>query len=67
MDFLKDISPNYSMATYNLMTNNCNNFTDICAEFLVGEGIPKYIVDLPQEALNTPMGKQLFGMMNGSQ
>lgn len=51
------------MATYNLLTNNCNNFTDVCANFLVGEGIPKHIVDLPQEAMNTPMGQQLFGMM----
>ena len=67
LDFLKDVSPNYSMATYNILTNNCNNFTDICAEFLLGEGIPRYIVDLPQEALDTPMGKQLFGMMGAGQ
>jgi len=26
--------------TYNLIDNNCNNFTDDCSQFLISEGIP---------------------------
>ena len=62
IDFLKDISPGFTVATYNIFTNNCNNFTDVCANFLVGEGIPAYIVNLPQEFQSTPMGSQMMGM-----
>lgn len=48
--------------TYNVLTNNCNNFTDACADLLLGEGIPKDIVDLPKMFMETPLGKQ-FGPM----
>jgi len=65
LDFLNDISPGFTIATYDLMKNNCNNFTDVCAEFLLGEGIPKHIVNLPQDALSTPMGQQILGMLGG--
>jgi hypothetical protein len=56
MELLKDISPRFQMHTYNVLTNNCNNFTDECAELLLGEGIPKDIVDLPKMFMSTPMG-----------
>eukprot|EP01025_Chloroclados_australasicus_P012766 TRINITY_DN1602_c0_g1_i1.p1 TRINITY_DN1602_c0_g1~~TRINITY_DN1602_c0_g1_i1.p1 ORF type:complete len:274 (-),score=42.98 TRINITY_DN1602_c0_g1_i1:450-1169(-) len=59
-DFLNDIAPRFNMQTYDLMTNNCNNFSDEFAQFLVGEGIPQHIVGLPQEVANTPMGAMLL-------
>jgi len=33
------------------------------AELVLGEGIPKDIVDLPKEFLATPLGKSLAPMM----
>lgn len=48
IEFLRDVSPKFSVHTYNLIKNNCNNFTDECANFLIGAGIPKDIVELPQ-------------------
>lgn len=63
MELLKDISPRFSMNTYHVFTNNCNNFTDEVASLLLGEGIPREIVNLPQEFLNTPLGRQLEPMM----
>jgi hypothetical protein len=30
----------FNAATYNLLSNNCNNFTNECAQFLVGTPIP---------------------------
>jgi hypothetical protein len=48
---LRDMSERFSMEKYNVFENNCNNFTDECASLLIGQGIPKDIVDLPREFL----------------
>lgn len=55
-DFLSSIAPNFTFATYHLLDNNCNNFSDQCCQFLVGKSIPQYILDLPSEAMNSPLG-----------
>lgn len=65
-EFLNEIAAKFSPAKYDLMRNNCNNFCDECAQFLVGNGIPKSIVNLPQEVFATPMGKNLLNMMGGA-
>ncbi|GMF39497.1 unnamed protein product [Phytophthora fragariaefolia] len=54
--FLRDNSARFTDATYDLLRHNCNNFSDEAAKFLVGSGIPQYILDLPNEALNSPFG-----------
>ncbi len=51
MELLQDISHKFTASTYDVFKNNCNNFTDAVAELVLGEGIPKHIVDLPQEFL----------------
>lgn len=58
-DFLLEASSRYQMEHYSLLTHNCNNFTDECSTLLLGTGIPSYIVDLPNEALSTPMGQMI--------
>ena len=55
------------MQTYDLFKNNCNNFTDECAHFLIGKGIPDHIVNLPLDVLKTPMGQMIGNMVNGMQ
>ena len=57
MELLQDIAPRFTMSTYDVFNHNCNNFTDEVAQLVLGEGIPKDIVDLPKEFLATPMGK----------
>lgn len=54
--FLREISPRFTAATYDLLANNCNNFSNELATFLLGTGIPQHILDLPNEALSTPLG-----------
>ncbi|KAK7868449.1 hypothetical protein R5R35_011202 [Gryllus longicercus] len=49
----------YGPHTYDLFHHNCNNFTDEVSQFLCGKGIPKYILDVPQEILDTPWGQAL--------
>lgn len=54
--YLEEISPRYTAESYNLLTHNCNNFSNEVAQFLVGKGIPDYILQLPNDVLNSPMG-----------
>lgn len=49
-----------SPTTYNLLSHNCNNFSDELAQFLCGKGIPKYILELPNEVLQTSLGNSLL-------
>ncbi|XP_012233829.1 uncharacterized protein [Linepithema humile] len=49
----------FAPGTYNLFKHNCNSFTEEVSNFLVGKGIPKYILDLPEEILQTPIGQAL--------
>jgi ankyrin repeat protein len=63
MEFLKEISPRFTQDTYNVFKHNCNNFTNECANFLLGNGIPDDIINLPNEFLNTPIGKMMGPMI----
>ena len=42
--------------TYQLLSHNCNNFSNEVAQFLCGVSVPKYILDLPNEILETHLG-----------
>lgn len=59
VEFLRRLSPRYSIEGYHILYHNCNNFTDDCLEFLVNTSLPAHIKDLPLEFLNTPLGKNL--------
>ncbi|XP_019166134.1 PREDICTED: desumoylating isopeptidase 1-like [Ipomoea nil] len=61
--YLQEISPRYRAETYNLMAHNCNNFSNEVAQFLVGTTIPDYILDLPNEVMNSPMGPLMLPMI----
>ncbi|XP_011347523.1 uncharacterized protein LOC105285190 isoform X3 [Ooceraea biroi] len=49
----------FAAGTYNIFKHNCNCFTEEVSNFLVGKGIPKFILDLPEEILQTPIGQAL--------
>ncbi len=63
--YLETIRTRFGIESYDLFTNNCNNFTDVCAKWLIGEGIPSFIVDLPAQVLTTPLGKMIKPMVDG--
>lgn len=67
MEFLEENKEKFSMEKYDILKNNCNNFTDDCSQFLTGDPIPKYITGLPSEVLSTPMGGMIMNMVNGQQ
>ena len=39
-EFIEGVREQYTAATYNLATNNCNHFSNAVAEFLVGVQVP---------------------------
>ncbi|KAI3678720.1 hypothetical protein L6452_38023 [Arctium lappa] len=61
--YLQEISPRYTAETYSLLRHNCNNFSNEIAQFLVGASIPEYIVNLPNEVMNSPMGALIMPMI----
>ena len=57
LDYITELNEStFSGSTYELFSHNCNNFSNELAQFLVGQEIPKYILDLPHEVLSTPLG-----------
>ena len=59
-EYLTSITVRYTAATYDLMAHNCNTFSNEISTFLLGSGIPSYIINLPQEVLNSPFGYVSF-------
>lgn len=62
-EYLQEISPRYTAETYRLLGHNCNNFSNEVAQFLVGTTIPDYILQLPNEVINSPMGPLILPMI----
>ncbi|KAK7686782.1 hypothetical protein QCA50_009853 [Cerrena zonata] len=72
-DFLDELKNHeemkYSAIKYDLFDNNCNHFTDVLLEFLVGKNLEDRILKLPQQVLSSPNGemlKQLLGNAGGA-
>jgi len=59
-DYIRGLSEStFRGSNYNLIKHNCNTFSEDLCQFLCGTSIPKYILDLPQEILSTPLGQTL--------
>ena len=65
--YLSSINHLFTQSTYDLLNNNCNNFSDTVTRFLLGHGIPSYIVDLPRIVFSTPGGAMLRPMLENMQ
>lgn len=63
MEFLREISPRFTERTYDVFKHNCNNFSNECANFLMGADIPRDILDLPSMFLSTPLGRMIAPML----
>ncbi|KAI3742034.1 hypothetical protein L1987_59713 [Smallanthus sonchifolius] len=62
--YLKEISPHYTQETYNIMTHNCNTFSNEVAQFLVGTSIPEYILNLPNEVQGSPLAPLMMPLIH---
>ncbi|KAG5885932.1 hypothetical protein JTB14_010961 [Gonioctena quinquepunctata] len=64
IDYLNGLSESsYAGNTYSLLRHNCNNFSQEIAQFLCGASIPKYILDLPNEVLNSSLSSTLLALV----
>jgi hypothetical protein len=60
IDYINGLSDStWAGSAYSLLHHNCNNFSEEIAQFLCGCSIPKYILDLPNEVLNSSLGPAL--------
>ncbi|KAH8739653.1 hypothetical protein FG386_001210 [Cryptosporidium ryanae] len=64
---LESISSKFTSENYDLLNHNCNHFSDNIVKFLLGDGIPSYILDLPNEVMRTPFGSMLLPMLQKAQ
>lgn len=62
-DFISEVSDQYTYDTYDILRNNCNNFTQVASNFLTGNAIPSWIANLPEEVLSTPFGRMIEPMI----
>jgi hypothetical protein len=66
-EFLQNIRPRFTQQTYDLIRNNCNNFSDAVCQFLVGKSVPEEITGLPDRVFSSPMGQMLRPMVEQMQ
>lgn len=68
-DFLAELRSHeegrYLASAYDLFDNNCNHFTDVLLEFLVGRNLEDRILKLPEQVLAHPNGQLLKQMLGG--
>ena len=62
-EFIEGVREQYTAATYNLATNNCNHFSNAVVEFLAGVQVPERILNLPEQIMATPMGQAFMPML----
>ncbi len=67
LSFLREASPRFTASTYDLLTHNCNHFSNEVATYLTGRPVPERILNVANEALSTPQGQALRGMLEGFQ
>jgi len=48
----------FGVESYDLLSRNCNNFTEVAARegLRLGRGVPTWILEVPQRFLSSPMG-----------
>jgi len=66
MDFLESIKDSYTLSTYNVITKNCNHFTNEVCNFLLSKDIPHYVLKQSEELIWTPIGQMIRPMLEQS-
>ncbi|KAF8822466.1 UBA/TS-N domain-containing protein [Cardiosporidium cionae] len=60
--YLISVTHRFKAECYDLINWNCNHFSDVLCQFLLGKSIPHYVLDLPRDILSSPIG-QMLGRM----
>lgn len=65
-DFLLSIAESFAPHKYHLLKNNCNNFSNTLALYLVERAIPEYILELQNAALGSDAVSSIVDLFFGS-
>ncbi|KAG5858792.1 PPPDE putative peptidase domain-containing protein [Encephalitozoon hellem] len=65
-DFLHSIADDFAPHKYHLLKNNCNNFTNTLALYLVEKAIPEYILELQNAALESKEVSSIVDLFFGA-
>jgi hypothetical protein len=59
----------FTITSYDLLSRNCNNFTEEAARegLRLGKGVPSWILEVPQKFLSSPMGVMVRPLLEGMQ
>lgn len=58
-NYLRTIDNYYSPENYDLISHNCNHFSDAALYFLTGSHLPNIILKQHEEILKTPLGSKI--------
>lgn len=64
-DFLMSIAEDFAPHKYHLLRNNCNDFSNALALYLVEKNIPEYILELQRAALESEFLSSMADMFFG--
>lgn len=64
-EFLRaELCPKYTPEAYDVMTHNCNCFSNAAVRFLTGVSIPDEVINLPELVMQTPTARLLRPLLN---
>ena len=58
-NILFNLSDKYSVDNYDLLTQNCNHFTDELLQILIGQNLPEEYFRLTKQILQSPLREKL--------
>jgi len=61
--FLDEKRADFTSENYNLISHNCNHFSNAFLIFLVGKSVPERIVNQGREFLETPLGQMVAPLL----
>merc|ERR1712232_1135274 len=65
MSFVEaDLCDRYRTDNYDIVSNNCNCFSDHSVEYLTGRSIPSEVLDLPKQLMNSYSARLLRPVLN---
>jgi len=59
-----NLAKNYRKDNYDVLTHNCNGFSNEATDFLTGASIPEQVINLPQLVMATTTAKLLRPLLN---
>lgn len=65
-EYIDSLKHQFSPESYDLLKWNCNNFTNVAAEFLTGSGIPEKYLTIVDKIAQSPNGRMVLSMVENS-